>query len=91
MALFLFTILSFPGESGFHLERLRGNPSISRLSNLDAMLASHKISADKKTNNDFRIIILGDSSIWGFLQKPENTLAGLLEKRYWVWMCRKKC
>jgi hypothetical protein len=51
------------------------------ISNLDAMLKSHKISADEKKENDYRIIILGDSSVWGFLQKPENTLAGLLEKQ----------
>ncbi len=43
------------------------------------MLNSHKISADKKSESDYRIIILGDSSIWGFLQKPEETLAGLIE------------
>jgi len=52
------------------------------LTNLDAMIASHKLSNDEKTKNDFRIIILGDSSIWGFLQKPENTLTAILEKNF---------
>ena len=27
----------------------------------------------------YRVFLVGDSSIWGFLQKPEQTLAGLLE------------
>lgn len=52
------------------------------ISNLDAMLSSHKISAYKKTEDEYRIIIIGDSSIWGFLQKPENTLTGLLENKF---------
>ena len=52
------------------------------ISNLDAMLSSHKISAYKKTEDEYRIIIIGDSSIWGLLQKPENTLTGLLENKF---------
>jgi len=59
------------------------------MSNLDAMISSHKISADKKTEDDYRIIIIGDSSIWGFIQKPENTLTGLLEKKI-NFQCRGK-
>jgi hypothetical protein len=48
------------------------------ISDLDTMLASHVISAGKKPADEFRVILLGDSSIWGFLLKPNETLAGQL-------------
>ena len=57
------------------------NPSESynlTINNLDAMLASHEITGNPKEDDEFRVILIGDSSIWGFLQKPEETLAGLL-------------
>lgn len=48
------------------------------ISNLDMMLSSHVISAGKKPFDEYRVILLGDSSIWGFLLKPEDTLSGQL-------------
>ena len=71
----------FPGRERLPFGENPGESFNLTITNLDAMLASHKISGDEKTKNDYRIIVLGDSSIWGFLQKPENTLASLLEKR----------
>jgi len=40
---------------------------------LDAMFASHEISAKPKTANEYRILFVGDSSVWGFLLKPGET------------------
>lgn len=57
------------------------NPSESyniTINNIDAMVASHKIAGDKKHADEFRIIVIGDSSIWGFLQNPDETLTGLI-------------
>jgi hypothetical protein len=57
------------------------NPEIAynfSLNNLDAMISSHLISGDNKKNDEFRIVLIGDSSTWGILLKPEETLAGLL-------------
>jgi hypothetical protein len=51
------------------------------LYNLDAMLASHQINAGKKPDDEFRVIVIGDSSVWGTLLHPEETLAGLLDNR----------
>lgn len=48
------------------------------VSDLDMMLASHEISAGKKPADEYRVILLGDSSIWGFLLQPEETLTGQL-------------
>lgn len=45
--------------------------------NLDAMLASHAAAAPRAPG-EFRVLIFGDSSIWGVLLAPGETLAGRL-------------
>ena len=50
------------------------------LFNLDAMFASHVIAGTPKADNEFRVIIIGDSSVWGTLLKPEETLVGQLNE-----------
>ena len=47
--------------------------------NLDAMIASHKIAALPKAADEYRVFVVGDSSVWGYLQPPEKTLAGMLD------------
>ncbi len=58
------------------------NPSESynlSLFNFEAMFASHKLDGTPKAADEFRVIVIGDSSTWGTLLKPEETLAGLLD------------
>lgn len=43
--------------------------------NLEAMVASHELSAVPKAEDEYRVIFLGDSSTWGFLLEPQQTLA----------------
>ena len=50
------------------------------LFNLEAMLASHKISDRNSAEDEYRVILLGDSSTWGTLLTPEETLAGQLNQ-----------
>ena len=45
---------------------------------LDAMFASHVIAGTPKADDEFRVILVGDSSMWVTLLKPEETLAGQL-------------
>jgi len=52
------------------------------LYNFDAMFTSHEINKKQSDIEDLHVVLIGDSSIWGFLQKPENTLSGLLNKRF---------
>jgi hypothetical protein len=52
------------------------------LYNLDAMFASHEINKKQADVEDINVVLVGDSSIWGFLQKPDNTISGLLNKRF---------
>jgi len=51
------------------------------LYNLDAMLASHKLNTGPKHADEFRIIVIGDSSVWGTLLRPSETLAGMLDAK----------
>lgn len=44
------------------------------LFNLEAMFASHEVAARPKPG-PFRVVLIGDSSTWGFLLRPEQTLA----------------
>jgi hypothetical protein len=42
---------------------------------MDAMFASHIISKGPKPSDEYRIILLGDSSAWGFEIPPQDTLS----------------
>lgn len=48
------------------------------LYNLEAMFASHEISAGSKPAGEYRVILIGDSSTWGFLLPADQTLAAYL-------------
>jgi len=50
------------------------------LMSLDAMFAAHEL-ARPKTADEYRILVLGDSSTWGVLLRPEDTLVGKLNER----------
>jgi hypothetical protein len=45
------------------------------LYNLDAMFASHELAAREKPAGEYRVLLMGDSSVWGYLLKPEDTLS----------------
>lgn len=50
------------------------------LSNLNAMFKSHEISATgASSEEEIRVAVLGDSSVWGTLLRPDETLAGHLD------------
>ena len=48
---------------------------------LEAMFASHEISANDKPQDEFRVLLLGDSSIWGFFLSPDQTLSAAFNER----------
>jgi hypothetical protein len=48
--------------------------------NLNALFATHEIDGQRsKPADEYRVLLIGDSSIWGTLLRPEETLAGQLE------------
>jgi len=48
------------------------------LYNLDAMFASHVLAGGPKPADEYRVLLVGDSSVWGTLLRPADTLAGQL-------------
>ncbi len=73
-----FYNLLFPGRQRFPFGE---NPAQSynlSLYNLDAMFASLAFSARPKPADEYRVLVVGDSSVWGILLRPEDTLAGKL-------------
>ncbi|UCG25553.1 MAG: hypothetical protein JSW55_06075 [Chloroflexota bacterium] len=45
------------------------------LNNIPAMLSSHVVS-QPKTEDEFRLLVIGDSGAWGWLLENDDTLAG---------------
>jgi len=50
---------------------------------LEAMFASHEV-ARPKVAGEYRVLLIGDSSVWGFLQRPEDTLAANINASYYA-------
>jgi hypothetical protein len=48
------------------------------LYSLEAMFSSHEIAGQAKEEDEYRVVLIGDSSVWGFLLKPEETLSGYI-------------
>jgi hypothetical protein len=67
----------FPGRERFPFGETRESYNLS-LFDLDAMFASHVLTGTDKTSDEYRVFLIGDSSVWGTLLTPEQTLAGQL-------------
>ena len=50
------------------------------LSHLEAMFAAHEIQGVNKSEEEFRVVIIGDSSVWGFLLEPGQTLSAQINE-----------
>lgn len=48
------------------------------LFDIDAMFAAHEIAAPK-ADDEFRVVVIGDSSVWGTLLDNDETLTGQLD------------
>jgi hypothetical protein len=49
-------------------------------SRLGTMFATHEINRPK-ASDEYRVVVLGDSSVWGILLRPEETLTGQLNTK----------
>jgi hypothetical protein len=70
----------FPGRERFPFGESQRGYNLS-LFNLDAMFASHILVGTPKASDEYRVLLIGDSSIWGTLLTPEQTLAGQLNSQ----------
>ncbi|MGD8605011.1 MAG: SGNH/GDSL hydrolase family protein [Anaerolineales bacterium] len=50
----------------------------------NALLASHEIEGSPASPDEFRLILVGDSSVWGYLQRPDETLAAVINQAGWI-------
>ena len=75
----LYNII-FPGRERLPFGEAREAYNISML-DLDALFASHVLAGTKKTPNEYRVFLIGDSSVWGTLLTPDQTLAGQLNAK----------
>jgi len=69
----------FPGRPRFPFGEDPTQSYNLSLFNLDAMFESHIIASGPKPTSEYRVLIIGDSSSWGLLLRPEQTLAGQLD------------
>ncbi len=51
------------------------------LSHLDAMFAAHEMQSTDKSEEEFRVLVIGDSSMWGFLLEPTQTLSAQINQK----------
>jgi len=56
------------------------NQGVLSFQDIDAMFASHVISAGPKPADEYRVILLGDSSIWGYALQPPDILSEQINK-----------
>jgi len=59
------------------------NPRAYNMSlfNVDAMFAAHVLNGIPRSEDEYRVFLIGDSSVWGTLLTPEQTLAGRLNAK----------
>jgi hypothetical protein len=67
----------FPGRQRLPYGDVPESYSVS-LFDLDAMFAAHVLAGTPKAADEYRVLLVGDSSVWGTLLRPEETLAGQL-------------
>ncbi len=68
----------FPGRERFPFGEDPASSYNLSLYSLPAMFASHEIAGAARAPDEYRVILVGDSSVWGILLRPEQTLAGQL-------------
>jgi hypothetical protein len=66
-----------PGRERLPYGEVRESYSLSPF-DVEAMFASHVIAGTEKAPDEYRVLLIGDSSVWGTLLRPEETLAGQL-------------
>ncbi len=70
----------FPARERFPYSEDGSSSYSVTLNSLDAMFASHEISSQAKADDEFRVVLLGDSSVWGWLLENDQTLSKCLNR-----------
>lgn len=70
----------FPGRTRFPFGETPQQSANLSLYDLEAMFQAHSVRAAPEENT-YRVFLIGDSSVWGTLLRPQETLAGQLNQR----------
>jgi len=69
-----------PGRMRFPYSDNPGQSYSLSLFDIEANFSSHVVSGKPLSSGEFRVFVIGDSSTWGTLLRPENTLVGQLNQ-----------
>ena len=72
--------LVFPGRFRLPFGENPAEAHNLSLYDLEVMFSSHEINGSKKSPDEFRIILIGDSATWGTLLQPGDTLSGMINR-----------
>ncbi|HEX7599259.1 MAG TPA: hypothetical protein VF518_13665 [Polyangia bacterium] len=73
-----FYNILFPGRERLPFGENQAQAYNLSMYNLEAMFASQRLNAAPKAADEYRVLVIGDSSVWGTLLRPQDTLSGQL-------------
>lgn len=53
------------------------------LTRFEPMFAAHELAGAGKKSDEYRVMLLGDSSVWGWLLAADQTLSACLNRQHW--------
>ncbi len=86
-AVLLFTIFNYafvfvPNSAIWRLSLyntvIPGRPRFTQEDDLDLLFSTHEIANSAQHPNEYKVLVLGDSSTWGYLLNPEETFSGVI-------------
>ncbi|GAB4524516.1 MAG: hypothetical protein OHK0046_39340 [Anaerolineae bacterium] len=75
----LYNVL-LPGRERFSYSDQPSQTYSITLDSIEAMFASHVITGTPKANDEYRVLLVGDSSVWGWLLEDDQTLSACLNR-----------
>ena len=72
-----------PGRTRLPYERaenMRLGYNLALFQDLDTSFASHVIATEEKPEDEYRVVLVGDSSVWGFALSSQDTLSEKLNQ-----------
>lgn len=68
---------------------LPGRPRFTQEDDLQLLFGTHEIANSGQRPNEYKVLVFGDSSTWGYLLNPEETFSGVINSSG-VETCRKQ-
>jgi hypothetical protein len=57
---------------------LPGEPRFPRENNIDFIFNVHEIASSPRRADEYKVVVLGDSSVWGYTLDPNETFSGII-------------